>query len=677
MEVSLGYTFDEDGLIRLQKDLNHLLNNLNDQNVKSIRTEYCTISAKGGETILDGSLLEMYEWDIATSKSSTTLRLRAGYNKNTSNFEFNLWNSLSTTPTISLDSIGNAVFSGSINTSESVFVGDNIFLGQTGSTVSKGLYFNATTPSTDEAEGTYNMKSAIYTAVNASSTLTVNINSSGAIDMISAKGIYIARNADTMAAGSTYESDFVNSSNFSVNYYPYVILGDLVRHNAWVGNWSYNSSFCSTQLVATYGYVDASAEWSLEPYIKSMHAEQGKMIDEFDSTVGWIPNVLGYVEAVNSSANRRCLGLTGLTIYNQTTSAGDLTIYKHYTDMDLYKANGARSLTSELNFYLLFYIYDLSRINILSTKAMQIELASSSSLGDKYRWLLGGTTTASTLTTGWNVVSKRLTYEYYYAGTFNPSIFKYARISFEVKANSSGKLATLQALGICMQTTVGSTFLNMYPRYDDVHNGGGYRRAISTVSGLPSWGIHRISSTGISLFSLRSLMSSSDSAMYPSWGHSFGEEHVYTGRYNHNNKMEYIVRCKNDEGKLPFVGGEVTNSFYGTSGKYGVYATSHNVMLNVEVNSTVLNDQNAAVMSVNYNDDFKITIWKEDPPVFNCSLNASQITALVEKLGTTQMCSLAFYMNKVIWKKSGMSPIISSCEAGVGAEILSFKYSRR
>lgn len=677
MEVSLGYTFDEDGLIRLQKDLNHLLNNLNDQNVKSIRTEYCTISAKGGETILDGSLLEMYEWDIATSKASTNLRLRAGYNKNTSNFEFSLWNSVSTTPTISLDSIGSAVFSGSINTSESIYIGDNIFLGQTGSTVSKGLYFNATTPSTDEAEGSYDMKSAIYTAVNASSSLSISFNSTGAIDMISAKGIYIGRNADTMAAGSTYESVFVSSSNFSINYYPYVVLGDLVRHTVWVGNWSYNSSFSSTQLVATYGYVDASAEWSLEPWIKSIHAEQGKMIDEFDSTVGWTPNTLGYVETVNSSANKRCLGLTGLTIYNQTTASGDLQIYKHYTDIDLYRSNGARALTSNINFYLLFYIYDLSRINILSTKAMQIELASSSSPGDKYRWLLGGSTAATSLTTGWNFVSRRFSNEYYFLGTFNPSLFKYARISFEVNANSSGKLATIQALGVCMQTTVASTYLNMYPRYDDMHDGGGYRRAIATVGGLPSWGIHRISSTGITLFSLRSLLGSSDSLMYPSWGHSFGEEHVYTGRFNHDNKMEYVVRCKNDEGKLPFLGGDVVNSFIGTSGRYGVYATSHNLKLTVEVNSTVLTDQNSAAMTVNYNDDFKITIWKEDPPVYNCSVGGSQITALVEKVGSTEICSLAYYMNKVIWKNSGLTPIIASCEAGVGAEIMSFKYSRR
>jgi hypothetical protein len=45
---------------------------------------------------------------------------------------------------------------------------------------------------------------------------------------------------------------------------------------------------------------------------------------------------------------------------------------------------------------------------------MQLEIASSTGLGDKDRYLIGGTTLATTLTTGWNLVSRRLSYDNYY-----------------------------------------------------------------------------------------------------------------------------------------------------------------------------------------------------------------------------------------------------------------------
>jgi hypothetical protein len=308
---------------------------------------------------------------------------------------------------------------------------------------------------------------------------------------------------------------------------------------------------------------------------------------------------------------------------------------------------------------------------------MQIEIASSSALGDKYRWLLGGSTAATDLTTGWNFITRRIDQDFYYAGTFNPLIFKYARLSFEVKTNSSGRIATLQAFGLTLQTTDGSTVCNMFPRYDDNHSGGGYRRAMATYGALPTWGIHRISSTGVGLLNLIGLISSTKSTIYPTWGHSYGEEHVYNGRFNHNNKMEYIVRCKNDEGKLPFVGADISNGFYGTSGRYGVYATSNVLKLTCEVNSTVLTDYNSTVMTIGYNDDFKITLWKEDPPIYNCNVDSAQITALIEKIATTQACTLAYRMDGVVWQKSGLSPVISSCEPNVGAEIMNFKYARR
>lgn len=152
MEVNLNYGFDQDSIIRLQKDLNHLLTNLDSQNVRKLYTEYCDIRSKNGLTVIDGALVNMYDYDNLTSQASTTLRLRMGYNASSSNFCFKLFNNVGE-ETISLDSCGNAVFKGDIDTAQDVNVGNNIFIGNSCSLNLKGIYFNSTTPITATSDG--------------------------------------------------------------------------------------------------------------------------------------------------------------------------------------------------------------------------------------------------------------------------------------------------------------------------------------------------------------------------------------------------------------------------------------------------------------------------------------------------------------------------------------------
>lgn len=161
MEVNLNYGFDQDSIIRLQKDLNHCLTNLDSQNVRKLVTEHCDIRSKGGVTVIDGPLVDMYDFDALTSQASTTLRLRMGYEVATSNFVFKLFNA-GGVETLSLDSSGNAIFSGDINTDNDVFIGNNIFLGLSGANVTKGLYFNTTMSSTDFGSmAAYNNQTAL------------------------------------------------------------------------------------------------------------------------------------------------------------------------------------------------------------------------------------------------------------------------------------------------------------------------------------------------------------------------------------------------------------------------------------------------------------------------------------------------------------------------------------
>jgi hypothetical protein len=676
VEVGLGYSFDEDGLIRLQKDLNHLLTNLNDQNVRSIRTEYCVVSAKGRETIIDGSLLEMYDFDIATSKATTTLRLRAGYNKLTSNFEFSLWNTLSTTPTISLDSIGNAVFSGNINTSHSIFVGDNIFLGQTGSTVTKGLYFNSSTPSLYEDEGSSDMRSALYTKfetvpwTTAIKAIAVGFNSSGAIDVISHQGTYIQHNFSTSIAVST--------AHYNIDYFPHLILGDQDRYNVFFGFRGYRTTdldmyFYTTNLAVGKGYIEGSIQKDYLEKIKMSYCENGKMLDEFQSTVGWVPNTAGRLECATS--NKRCIGTQSLAFVCSTSSAGDLIAYKHFTDMNLLQTNGGRGLSSNSIFYILFYLYDLGKINLLSTKTMQVELASSSSLGDKYRWVLDDSTTASVLTTGWNIKTKKLSAGYYYLGTFNPVIFKYARLSFEVNANSSGIIAAVQALGIVPPTSEGSSYGNFFPYYDDMYDS--YGRSIDEINYDTLWWGVRHTTDGVAVYSLGSMSPTHTfKDLWPSVKVKGNSETVWEA-YTGDLKLTAKVKCKNDLGRLPYIGMYCSRTLTTNQGYLGIWATTNAIRLECVSNTSSLTDESTIFSPILYNDVFNITITKTDPEIYNSTALAANVQALIEKVGSTLMTYLSYELPHNYGKGEAFVPVIGSCEEAVGAEILEFKWSRR
>src|SRR4030042_1912286 len=141
-EVGLNYSIDEDGIVRMQKDLNYLLTHLDHQNVRTLYTEYCDIRSEGGETVIDGPVLKMYD-------SSGIMRLFAGYDSSnvapttaTSDFVFRLFDA-NGNMTISLNSSGQAVFAGDIYTSKSIYIGTDIHLGSSDNTVdNRNIYFH-------------------------------------------------------------------------------------------------------------------------------------------------------------------------------------------------------------------------------------------------------------------------------------------------------------------------------------------------------------------------------------------------------------------------------------------------------------------------------------------------------------------------------------------------------
>ncbi len=125
----------KDEFIKLKRSLQYFAQNLNHHNVKQLYTEYCDIQSEGGETVIDGPLILMY-----SATDSTTLRLEMGYDS--SEFVFRLYNN-GGTPTVYIDSSGNAVFLGHITASQ--ITGSTITGGQiTGSTIS-GAQITAST----------------------------------------------------------------------------------------------------------------------------------------------------------------------------------------------------------------------------------------------------------------------------------------------------------------------------------------------------------------------------------------------------------------------------------------------------------------------------------------------------------------------------------------------------
>lgn len=660
MEVGLNYSFDEDGLIRLQKDLNHLLNNLNDQNVKRIRTEYCVVSSKGRETIIDGSLLEMYDYDVATSQASTTLRLRMGYNKTSSNFEFSLWNQSSTTPTISLDSIGNAVFSGAINTSASIFIGDNIFLGLTGSTVSKGLYFNTSTPSTDESESSTDMKSAIYTNWS-NGILNINVNSTGIIDIIAKSGLHMGAHGSTSAE---YSSD-----HFKVDMFPFTFVGSGHYRDAFVNSGMDITeppplTMPSTAAIVGKGYID-NGYMDVSRQLRNAYAEQGKTIDYFQSTVGWTPNAYGRIEV--ASTNRRCRGDNSLTFVCTTTSSGDFQVYKNFTDMNLITNNGGRAMSTHSLWGILFYLYDLNLLQTLSTKTMQLELASSSGGGSKYRWLLDPSTSVSNLTTGWNFIYLSLDQGYYYVDTVDYTVFKYARISFDMKANSTGRVASIQHLGV-YQRTPGKTTPNMWPVYDDIN--GAYARGLAGYT----WGMSHHSSN-LAMTPVLAL-GSSDLSYHSLW--PFSRIDATTKQYDNTMTddilLEVTVKCKNDRNRLPYIGLECVQQISPTVswGRAAVYAEANDLILEVIYNSTTLVDGTTIFSPISYNDEFEITLLKQDPDVLNSTLRSANIQATIHKVGTTLYSALSYFMPKHVGIGEQFIAVIGSEYEDCGCEITKF-----
>jgi hypothetical protein len=122
--------------IEFNRTMKYFTSRLGSQNVKRLDTNETVIKSADGETQISGPLLLMYD-----KQNPAVLRLKMGYDAATSKFVFNMYDN-SGNLTLTLNDLGVAKFSGSIETTQDATVGKNLYIGNTGDVgVSKFLIF--------------------------------------------------------------------------------------------------------------------------------------------------------------------------------------------------------------------------------------------------------------------------------------------------------------------------------------------------------------------------------------------------------------------------------------------------------------------------------------------------------------------------------------------------------
>lgn len=106
-----GMTVDQlaNVVAQMGRALSYLTGNLDSANIKTIYTDQTDVQSSNGKTVINGTLLEMYD-----NQSTPVLRIQMGYSSKTSAFVFNMFNEAGT-QTVSLDSSGNIQLGGNLS----------------------------------------------------------------------------------------------------------------------------------------------------------------------------------------------------------------------------------------------------------------------------------------------------------------------------------------------------------------------------------------------------------------------------------------------------------------------------------------------------------------------------------------------------------------------------------
>jgi len=451
MEITLNYAFDEDGIIRLQKDLNHALTNLDSQNINSVYTKYVRVAdSSDGYTEIVGPVLTMYD-------SSSILRVQMGYSSVVDKFIFNLYDA-SGNPSIELDSAGNAVFKGYINTAQDVFIGDQLFIGWNASTSlpmatlpTQGIYFI-------EPESTRYI-AAIYTTNVGTSDLPsyeFEMESSSPMNITSKNKMRIY-----MYAGYSPATTVPNSTDY---------MTILSWNNRMFLNCEHESGAGATTQKGTFiGHDNHSV------YLGSWEAWYQQLTAIRDEPVSWEDKLNYYYMhnvklitmpttswSVESTVNLRLTSSTqflGSTIGVRYVCITTNSVFLNSSmpvNMDLSQFNDGTPVTTDDFLVMSVYVSSTAAINAAAYKTYLV-VGQSSSICHTY------SSTNHNYTTGWNLVYSKfspVTIE----GAPNLGAVTFMRIGWNTNVNSTGQYLIFDYIGIIRKNSTDATKFNPFVR---------------------------------------------------------------------------------------------------------------------------------------------------------------------------------------------------------------------
>jgi len=386
------YDLSEDTMQRLMKDLNYMFAHLDERNVKRLYTEYCNIQSEDGETVITGPSLYM------RAKDSTTVRLAMGWNAASSEFMFDLYTS-DGDPSLELDSLGNAVFKGAINTAQDIYVGNRVFVGWGGGTNTPPAAVLSTRGIYIMEPDTTKYMAAIYStnvSLTTDQAYEFEIESSAPMNITSLNRmrIYMYAGYDGVNPASINSTDYLQvyayNNRASINSMASgtTAIGTMIGHDdrsVFIGSYDdwYNKVISNMDL-------ELSFEDKLKYYF--MHNVRASVPSDTS------PDFLQGCHLVSST--ERISSTIGVRMYPLTTTLGyNQYFYNLSTPLDFENFNDGTALTSDDKLVMVVY---LSSTSILSTAGSKffVSIGQSSSIC----WNIN--TTAHEFVQGWNLVTR-------------------------------------------------------------------------------------------------------------------------------------------------------------------------------------------------------------------------------------------------------------------------------
>lgn len=265
----------EETIDELLQRLAWITSRLDSKNVKRLDTNETVIKSADGTTEIQGPLLLQKD-------SAGTLRLKQGYDRASGEFVFNMYDDTGA-QTIYLNSSGEAVFAGNVQTLKDAYVGKNIYLGDTETLEAKSIQFYNSgsdfTSITMDTEGSLDITA--NKDVNISSFRDFSVTSQG----VSTINGYDAFELTTTNVSSTTPSTLQHRGSGALNIH-HKGSGDIVLETqALAGTlylntttnadvvltqYSYINSVTSDNQLATKGYVnDQLSLYATESYVDS------------------------------------------------------------------------------------------------------------------------------------------------------------------------------------------------------------------------------------------------------------------------------------------------------------------------------------------------------------------------------------------------------------------------